>query len=60
MPEADNKGEYNQDELQYLLPIYYKRIFPHKPFYRWLSYGLCKFAYNTFESLVESLRSPTN
>lgn len=31
--------------LQDLLPLYYKRLFPHKPFYRWLSYSLCEFPY---------------
>lgn len=32
--------EYSQRDLLDMLPIYYKRLFPHKPFYRWLSYGL--------------------
>lgn len=38
------KAGYNPDELRDYLPLYYKRLFPHIPFYRWLSYGLCKFA----------------
>lgn len=44
MPEVEAKTvpEYDPVNLQDYLPIYYKRIFPHKPFYRWLSYGLCK------------------
>lgn len=41
MPE-DVVEEYNQNILRDLLPIYYKRLFPHKPFYKWLSYGLSK------------------
>ena len=39
--EPAKKTEYNPDILQDLIPIYYKRLFPHIPFYRWLSYGLC-------------------
>lgn len=30
---------YTEQDLQDMLPIYYKRLFPHKNFYRWLSYG---------------------
>lgn len=41
MPEIKTK-EFDPEALKDLLPIYYKRIFPHKPFYRWMSYGLCK------------------
>lgn len=33
---------YDPAVLPDMLPVYYKRLFPHKPFYRWLSYGLCK------------------
>ncbi|ESN95157.1 hypothetical protein HELRODRAFT_102735 [Helobdella robusta] len=32
-------AEYNQGMLPDLLPVYYKKIFPHNFFYRWLSYG---------------------
>ncbi|XP_076251404.1 DNA primase small subunit isoform X2 [Rhynchophorus ferrugineus] len=32
-------AEYIEEQLSYLLPIYYKRLFPSLPFYRWLSYG---------------------
>ncbi|XP_017485229.1 PREDICTED: DNA primase small subunit [Rhagoletis zephyria] len=44
MPE-DIKAEekipkYDPSILPDMLPVYYKRLFPHKPFYRWLSYGL--------------------
>lgn len=35
---------YDAAFLPDMLPVYYKRLFPHKPFYRWLSYGLCKYA----------------
>lgn len=40
----DVRGEkFSPDMLQSMLPMYYKRLFPHKQFYRWLSYNLCKF-----------------
>jgi DNA primase small subunit len=42
MPEV-KKAEFDPNVLQDMLPIYYKRLFPHKQFYRWLSYNLCKF-----------------
>lgn len=47
MPDlVEEKGPeatiFLSDELPMLLPVYYKRLFPHKLFYRWLSYGLCK------------------
>lgn len=32
--------EYKEEHLCDLLPLYYKRIFPHQQFYRWLSYGI--------------------
>lgn len=40
--ETENKcaDSYNPETLLDLLPLYYKRLFPHLPFYRWLSYGL--------------------
>lgn len=31
-----------------MLKVYYKRLFPHKAFYRWLSYASCK--YDAFHS----------
>ncbi|KAH8257614.1 hypothetical protein KR038_012098 [Drosophila bunnanda] len=31
---------YNREMLMDMLPVYYRRLFPHMPFYRWLSYGL--------------------
>ncbi|XP_044268806.1 DNA primase small subunit [Tribolium madens] len=30
---------YNEDNLPDLLPIYYKRLFPHSALYKWLCYG---------------------
>lgn len=38
------KQVYDPEILRDLLPLYYKRLFPHQPFYRWLSYGngMCK------------------
>lgn len=41
MPEVKQE-DFKPDTLQDMLPIYYKRLFPHKQFYRWLSYNLCK------------------
>ncbi|KAJ8917599.1 hypothetical protein NQ315_000082 [Exocentrus adspersus] len=32
-------SEFNEEHLPDLLPLYYKRLFPHLSFYRWLSYG---------------------
>lgn len=40
---TEKPQEFNAELLQDMLPIYYKRLFPHKLFYRWLSYNLCKF-----------------
>lgn len=31
--------EFDPGQLPDLLPIYYKRLFPFGPFYKWLSYG---------------------
>ncbi|EDW78995.1 uncharacterized protein Dwil_GK11955 [Drosophila willistoni] len=31
---------YDANILPDMLPVYYRRLFPHLPFYRWLSYGL--------------------
>jgi hypothetical protein len=30
---------FNPECLPELLPVYYKRLFPYGPYYRWLSYG---------------------
>ena len=40
MPE-DNS--YDQNTLPDLLPLYYKRLFPYGPYYRWMNYGGGKF-----------------
>lgn len=41
---VENKAEeYSQQDLQDMLKIYYKRLFPSKMFYRWLTYSHCKF-----------------
>ncbi|XP_017769086.1 PREDICTED: DNA primase small subunit [Nicrophorus vespilloides] len=32
-------GEYTEELLQELLPLFYSRLFPCNSFYRWLSYG---------------------
>ncbi|XP_044750772.1 DNA primase small subunit [Coccinella septempunctata] len=31
--------DFNEEHLPDLLPLYYKRLFPHQLFYQWLSYG---------------------
>lgn len=37
---SDEKPEeYSEQILRDMLPSYYKRLFPHNPFYRWLSYN---------------------
>lgn len=41
MPD-EKPEEYNDQDLRDMLPIYYKRLFPHEPFYRWISYGQSK------------------
>lgn len=33
---------YDSNILPDMLPVYYRRLFPHEPFYRWLNYGHCK------------------
>lgn len=41
MPDSTSSSqneEYSQQDLQDMLPIYYKRLFPHKPFKQWLTY----------------------
>ncbi|ETN63546.1 DNA primase [Anopheles darlingi] len=44
MPEPEetavkSKSEFDPNILPDLLPLYYKRLFPHKQFFRWMSYG---------------------
>lgn len=41
--DVTEESEFNPDDLPDLLPLYYKRLFPHKPLYRWLSYGNCEY-----------------
>lgn len=43
MPEPANTDEFNAAQLPDYLRMYYKRLFPHKQFYRWLSYNLCEY-----------------
>ncbi|XP_053385555.1 DNA primase small subunit-like isoform X1 [Mercenaria mercenaria] len=37
MPE--NRNTYDPASLPDLLPIYYKKLFPYSPYFRWLNYG---------------------
>ena len=32
-------AKYDPEALPDLLPLYYKRLFPYSPYYRWLNYG---------------------
>lgn len=41
--------------LSDMLKVYYKRLFPHKAFYRWLSYGSCKFVSNNIKLCGKNL-----
>ncbi|XP_059139012.1 DNA primase small subunit-like [Physella acuta] len=34
-----SNNAYNPDILPDLLPLYYKRLFPYGPYFRWLNYG---------------------
>ncbi|XP_006816154.1 DNA primase small subunit-like [Saccoglossus kowalevskii] len=36
---ANTNVDYDRNDLPVLLPIYYKKLFPYGPFYRWLNYG---------------------
>ncbi|KAK3777315.1 hypothetical protein RRG08_051210 [Elysia crispata] len=36
MPETHN---YDPNTLPDLLPLYYKRLFPYGPYYKWMNYG---------------------
>ncbi|KAL3854333.1 hypothetical protein ACJMK2_013607 [Sinanodonta woodiana] len=36
---TDGKNSYDASSLPDLLPIYYKRLFPYSPYYRWINYG---------------------
>ncbi|SPP85295.1 DNA primase small subunit [Drosophila guanche] len=40
VPQQKVVPEYDPKILPDMLPVYYRRLFPHQPFYRWLSYGL--------------------
>lgn len=53
--EENGKG-YDPNILPDLLPVYYKRLFPHKPFYRWLSYGNCEYFRVLLFDIVERLK----
>ncbi|XP_070570137.1 DNA primase small subunit-like [Ptychodera flava] len=37
--DTKHTDAYDRNDLPVLLPIYYKRLFPYGPFYRWLNYG---------------------
>lgn len=36
---ATENCQYDPNSLPDLLPIYYKRLFPYGPYFRWLNYG---------------------
>lgn len=39
---CEKNGKFHEDMLSEMLPVYYRRLFPFGPFYRWLSYGNSK------------------
>nr|XP_022908428.1 DNA primase small subunit [Onthophagus taurus] len=39
-------NKYNEESLPDVLPLYYKRLFPHLSFFRWLSYGYNNYIVN--------------
>jgi DNA primase small subunit len=39
MPVEENTHDYDAASLPDLLPIYYKRLFPYGPYFKWLNYG---------------------
>lgn len=39
-------ASFDSSHLRDLLKTYYKRLFPHRLFYKWLVYGYCKFCLN--------------
>lgn len=41
--KVENGHTFDSENLPDMLKIYYKRLFPHKNFYRWLSYFSCKY-----------------
>lgn len=41
-PQESKAPVYDASILPDMLPVYYRRLFPHEPFYRWLNYGHCK------------------
>lgn len=38
MNPTQGKEDFNPEELAELLIVYYKRLFPYKQFFQWLSY----------------------
>lgn len=40
--KKDSEHAFDPVYLPDMLKVYYKRLFPHKAFYRWLSYASCK------------------
>jgi len=51
---APNAAAVDDDLLTELLPVYYRRLFPFGPFYRWLSYGNGKKKYPYLGSFTHS------
>lgn len=50
--ECPVKPVYDPEILPDMLPLYYKRLFPHDPYYRWLSYGNGTLVYQTQKFLL--------
>lgn len=44
--------DFNPETLPDLLAVYYKRLFPYGPYYRWLSYGNGRYFFYAVQSVV--------
>ena len=49
---ADEYQTFSQNDLPELLTQYYKRLFPYKYYYQWLSYGAGEYIYFSAGSLL--------
>ncbi len=57
------ESQYNQDDLPELLKQYYKRIFPYKLYYQWLSYGegeICSEIFIAIKTLIFTYINPSS
>jgi hypothetical protein len=45
-------SDFNPETLPDLLAVYYKRLFPYGPYYRWLSYGNGRYFLHAVQTVV--------